>query len=111
MTKAATHRSRISSHTNGHRNGDLKNLITEAKSALGTVGEHASENIQTLKSRLGDTLGVVRARAKRIAKSARRQAGIADDKIRAYPYQAMLVAASIGLIAGVLISRRRALAR
>jgi ElaB/YqjD/DUF883 family membrane-anchored ribosome-binding protein len=111
MTKATAHRSRISSHSNGHRDSDLKSLITEAKSTLGNVGDHASENLEALKSRLSDTLVGVKARAKTLAKAARRQAGRADDKIRAYPYQAMFIAASIGVITGLLIARRRAMAR
>jgi ElaB/YqjD/DUF883 family membrane-anchored ribosome-binding protein len=90
---------------NGH--GDLRSLITEAKSTLSNVGGHASEDIQALKERLSDTVAGVKSRVRTLAKAARRQAGRADDKIRANPYQAMGIAAGIGLIAGLLIARRR----
>jgi ElaB/YqjD/DUF883 family membrane-anchored ribosome-binding protein len=111
MTKTTSHRSRVSSPTNGHRDADLKSLITEAKSSLSNVGEHATENLQALKSRLSDTLVGAKARAKTFAKAARRHASRADDKIRANPYQATGIAAGIGLIAGFLIARRRSDAR
>lgn len=111
MTKTTSHRSRISSQTNGHHDADLNSLITEAKATLSNVGDHASENIQALKSRLSDTLVGVKARAKAIAKAARRHASRADDKIRANPYRAMGLAAGFGLIAGFLIARRRSAAR
>jgi ElaB/YqjD/DUF883 family membrane-anchored ribosome-binding protein len=111
MTKATSHRSRVSSHTNGRQDADLKSLVTQARSTLGNVGDHASENLQALKSRLSDTLVGVKARARSLGKAARRHASRADDKIRANPYQAMFIAASIGLITGLLIARRRAIAR
>ncbi len=112
MTKTATHhRSRISAHSNGRHDDGLKGLISEARSTIGNVGDHASENLQALKSRFNDSLVGVRARAKTLAKAARRHAGRADDKIRANPYQAMFVAAAIGVLTGLLLARRRAIAR
>jgi ElaB/YqjD/DUF883 family membrane-anchored ribosome-binding protein len=107
MTKTSTHQSRISTHVgskNGQGASDLKDLISEAKSSLGNLGEHASDDLRALKDRLSANL---KTRVKTIAKAARRQAGRVDDKIRANPYQAMGIAAGIGLIAGLLIARRR----
>lgn len=111
MTKTTTHRSRVSSQIggkNGHGAGDLRSLISEAKSSLSNVGEHATDDLRALKDRLSDSLVGVKTRVKALAKSARRQASRADESIRANPYQAMGIAAGIGLIAGLLIARRRA---
>jgi ElaB/YqjD/DUF883 family membrane-anchored ribosome-binding protein len=103
MTKIIAHR-RAPAHSNGAARdtsvGSLKSLLAEARTAISDVGSHASEDIQALRDRL-------RAQVKTVAKAARRQASRADDVIRAKPYHAIGIAAAIGLIAGLLIARRR----
>ncbi len=110
MTKTLTHRPRISHNgSKGHHSvGDLKSLVSEARSTISDAASHATVDLQALRDRLKDTIAGVRTRVRTFTKAARRQASRADDRIRANPYQAMGIAAGVGLIAGLLIARRRA---
>jgi ElaB/YqjD/DUF883 family membrane-anchored ribosome-binding protein len=106
MTKTIAHRSHVS-----HRNGSdssLRTLLTQAKSTISDVSAQASENAQAIRDRISSTLTAAQKRAKAVAKSARVQASRADDAIRAKPYHAMAIAGGVGLVAGLLIARRRA---
>jgi ElaB/YqjD/DUF883 family membrane-anchored ribosome-binding protein len=102
MTKAITHHPRVSRNNGAPREsvGSLKSLLAEARTAISGVGTHASEDLQALRDRL-------QSQVKTIAKAARKKASQADDVIRAKPYHAIGIAAGIGLIAGLLIARRR----
>jgi len=110
MTKTLTHRSRVSHNgSKGHHSvGDLKSLVSEARSTISNTASHATVDLQALRDRLKDTISGVRTRVRTITKAARRQASRADDQIRANPYQAIGIAAGLGLVAGLLIARRRA---
>jgi ElaB/YqjD/DUF883 family membrane-anchored ribosome-binding protein len=111
MTKTITHRPRISSHRNGtsrDASSNLKALLTQAKSTISDVGTQTTEGMQAIRDRLKSALSGAQVRAKAVAKAARRQAARADDAIRAKPYHAMGIAAGVGLVAGLLIARRRA---
>jgi ElaB/YqjD/DUF883 family membrane-anchored ribosome-binding protein len=106
MTKTIAHRSHVS-----HRNGSdssLRTLLTQAKSTISDVSSQASENAQAIRDRISSTLTAAQKRAKAVAKAARNQASRADDAIRAKPYHAMAIAGGVGLVAGLLIARRRA---
>jgi ElaB/YqjD/DUF883 family membrane-anchored ribosome-binding protein len=106
MTKTIAHRTHVA-----HRNGSdtsLKTLLTQAKSTISDVGTQAAENAQAIRDRLSSTYASAQKRAKSVAKAARRQASRADDAIRAKPYHAMAIAGGVGLVAGLLIARRRA---
>jgi ElaB/YqjD/DUF883 family membrane-anchored ribosome-binding protein len=103
MTKATTHHPRIARSNGTSHDGSvasMKSLLAEARTALGDVGSHASEDLHALRDKL-------RAQVKVMAKAARQKASDADDVIRAKPYHAIGIAAAVGLIAGLLIARRR----
>ncbi len=109
MTKTLTHRSRISHNGSAKgRAADLNSLVSEARQTLNDTASHATADLQGLRDRLQDAIAGVRTRVKTLADTARRQASRADDTIRANPYQAIGIAASVGLIAGYLIGSRRA---
>jgi ElaB/YqjD/DUF883 family membrane-anchored ribosome-binding protein len=110
MTKTISHRSRASHNgsKSHHTVGDLKSLVTHARSTISEGADHSGVDLQALRDRLRDTISGVQTRVKTIAKAARKQATRADDTIRANPYQAIGIAAGLGLIAGLLIARRRA---
>ncbi len=84
---------------------ELKALLREAESALSHAGDTASDEVQELRERLRDVLADGQATVKNLAAAARRQAAKADETIRANPYQAIGIAAGVGLLAGYLISR------
>jgi ElaB protein len=86
---------------------DLKALLREAEKALGSAEGADSEEVQELRARLRDVLADGKMTLKKVAETVRRQAGRADDVIRSKPYQTIGAAAAVGLIAGLLLSRRR----
>jgi ElaB/YqjD/DUF883 family membrane-anchored ribosome-binding protein len=106
MTKTITHRSHAAAHGNGS-DSSLRSLLVQAKDTISDVGSHAAENAQAIRDRLSSSLSAAQKRAKAVAKAARRQASRADDAIRAKPYHAMAIAGGVGLVAGLLIARRR----
>jgi ElaB/YqjD/DUF883 family membrane-anchored ribosome-binding protein len=108
MTKIATHSTR-SSHHSSARNGtsDLRSLISDARSTLSNASSHAAENVAAVRDRIAGTVSNMRERGRVIAKGARRQAKRADAKIRANPYPAIGIAAAAGVVAGLVIARRR----
>jgi len=108
MTKPITHRSRVTSHGNGTSASHLRGLLSEAKTTVSGVGPAAALDVKALRDRLGASVIAVKARAKAVAKVARRKVSQADDAIRAKPYHAMAIAGGVGLVAGLIIARRRA---
>ncbi len=105
-SSTATPASEIS--TNGQARAtvaDLKALIREAQDALENVGDTATTEVQVLRDRLKMVLSDGQATVKSLTDAARRQAGRADDTIRANPYQSIGIAAGVGLIVGILLSR------
>jgi len=84
---------------------DLRALILEAQDALENVGGTATIEVRALRDRLDAVLAHGQTAMKSLSDAARRQAGRADDAIRANPYPSIGVAAGAGLIAGFLLSR------
>ena len=84
---------------------DLKALLREAEVALSQAGDTASDEVQALRERLRDVLEDGQETVKNLTAAARRQAARADEAIRANPYQAIGIAAAVGLLAGYLITR------
>lgn len=84
---------------------DLKALLREAEQALSKSGEDVGEDVDELRERLRDVLSEGQATLKNLTASARRQVAKADETIRANPYQAIGIAAGIGLLAGYLLTR------
>jgi ElaB/YqjD/DUF883 family membrane-anchored ribosome-binding protein len=107
MTKTIAHRSRVSESGNGSSASHLRGLLSEAKTTISGVGPAAAHDVKALRDRLGESVTAVKARAKAVAKVARKKVSQADDAIRAKPYHAMAIAGGVGLVAGLVIARRR----
>jgi ElaB/YqjD/DUF883 family membrane-anchored ribosome-binding protein len=86
---------------------DLKALLREAEAALGNADGAQSDDVQALRERLREVLAEGQSTLKNLSETFRRQAGRADEMIRAKPYQTIGAAAAIGLLAGFLMSRNR----
>ena len=86
---------------------DLQALVVEAEKMMGdSLSEHTAEAVDALRDRfdaarerLGDLYEGTRKRVVAGAKCT-------DATIRENPYQAMAVAAGVGLVAGILLGRR-----
>ena len=85
---------------------ELKSLIREAEEALSSVKDGTNLSIEDLRARLRSAVDDGKTLVDNMKHAIQRQAGRADDTIRANPYQSIGIAAGVGLVVGLLISRR-----
>jgi ElaB/YqjD/DUF883 family membrane-anchored ribosome-binding protein len=79
---------------------ELRNIVTEAQALLNAVGADGDEAARQVGDKLTESLDRARGTLE----------GLEDDAsryVRDNPWQSLGLAAAIGLLAGVLISRRR----
>jgi ElaB/YqjD/DUF883 family membrane-anchored ribosome-binding protein len=67
----------------------------------------SNETLEPLRERVGRMISDGRVAIGNFTSSVRRQAGRADQTIRANPYRAVGIAAGAGLLAGFIFSRSR----
>jgi len=87
---------------------ELRALAAEAEKAVANSAEqHAEQTLETLRARFEACTqrftDLYRGTKEKVAAGARRT----DEAIRKHPYQSLAVAASIGLLAGLLLARRK----
>jgi ElaB/YqjD/DUF883 family membrane-anchored ribosome-binding protein len=85
---------------------ELKALIHEAQEALRDEKDGKHINMEDIRARLRTAVDDGKTLVANMSDAVRRHAGKADDTIRANPYQSIGIAAGIGLLVGLLISRR-----
>lgn len=86
---------------------ELKALLQEAEQALSNTAGEASDKFEELRNRLRNALESGRYSFERLRAEATRKAQQADQLVRDNPYYAIGVAAGIGAIVGILLSRSR----
>jgi ElaB/YqjD/DUF883 family membrane-anchored ribosome-binding protein len=89
---------------------DLTAVIRDAESLLRATAAQTGDKVEEIRARAQES---VRAAKERLATTedqalehARALAGDADDYVRDNPWQAVGIAAGIGLVLGLLMSRR-----
>jgi ElaB/YqjD/DUF883 family membrane-anchored ribosome-binding protein len=89
---------------------DLTAVIRDAESLLRATAAQTGDKVEEIRARAQES---VRAAKERLAtiedqalEHARALAGDADDYVRDNPWQAVGIAAGIGLVLGLLMSRR-----
>lgn len=89
---------------------DLTAVIRDAENLLRATAAQTGDKVQEIRARAEES---VRAAKERLAgiedealKHARVLAGEADEYVRGNPWQAVGIAAGIGLVIGVLMTRR-----
>jgi ElaB protein len=85
---------------------ELRSLITRAEVLLADGGADADVKIVEMRDRLRELVDKSRTQYDRMRDNARVQLGKGDDYIREHPYHAIGLAAVVGVLAGILISRR-----
>jgi len=89
---------------------DLKILMVDAEDLLRATASQAGEKISAARERVQDSLD--RAKSKLgdiedvVLDTGRQAARAADDYVQANPWRAVGIAAAVGLVIGLLISRR-----
>lgn len=86
--------------------GDLRMLSHDAEAVLQATAGQAGEKMTELRGRLSSTLESAKATYRRLEEKTIAGAKVADKTIREHPYESMGVAFGVGLLIGVLVSRR-----
>lgn len=89
---------------------DLQSVVREAETLLKATAGHAGDKVDEVRSRAERTIKQVRSRIDHLERDAIRTvkdaATEAEDYVRDNPWQAIGVAAGVGLVLGLLLSRR-----
>lgn len=84
---------------------DLKALLHEAEQALSSTAGEAGDKFEELRERLRDALETGKYSLERMRAEAARRAKQADQLVRDNPYYAIGIAAGVGAVVGLLVSR------
>src|SRR3954471_22455292 len=91
--------SRTKTRSATHNTSDLKVLLHDAERALSNTADAAGEKFTALRERMRAALEAGRDEATRRAKQA-------DELVHDHPYYAVGVAAGVGALIGILVTRR-----
>lgn len=89
---------------------DLKTVMHDAEALLKATSTQTGEKIQEVRARAEESLRQARVRVTEVEEEALRRArelaDATEEYVRENPWQAIGIAAGIGLVLGILISRR-----
>jgi ElaB/YqjD/DUF883 family membrane-anchored ribosome-binding protein len=89
---------------------DLTSVVRDAEGLLRATAAQTGEKVQEVRARAEESLRHAKARLASVEQEAlekaRALAGDADEYVRGNPWQAVGIAAGIGLVLGLLLSRR-----
>ncbi|MEZ5564848.1 MAG: DUF883 family protein [Gammaproteobacteria bacterium] len=89
---------------------DLQTVVEDAEALLQATAAQTGERIESVRARAKESLQQAKARLQTAEDEAmehvREVAANADEYVQANPWQAVGVAAGVGLLLGLLISRR-----
>jgi ElaB/YqjD/DUF883 family membrane-anchored ribosome-binding protein len=78
---------------------DLKAVVNNAEDLLKATADQGGEQIARIRARAEDSVRVARARMKDIG-------GELDAQVRENPWNAVGIAAGVGLVLGILLARK-----
>jgi ElaB/YqjD/DUF883 family membrane-anchored ribosome-binding protein len=89
---------------------DLKTVMNDAEALLRATSAQTGEKIQEVRARAEESLRQAKARLGSIEEEALRRArevaDATDEYVRENPWQSVGIAAGVGLLLGLLLSRR-----
>lgn len=89
---------------------DLKTVVEDAEALLKATSTLTGEKLQEVRARAEESLRQAKVRLAEVEEEAMRRAkeiaDAADEYVRENPWQSVGIAAGIGLVLGLLISRR-----
>ena len=89
---------------------DLTAVIKDAESLLRVTAAQTGDKVEEIRARAEETVRNAKARLGEVEEQAleraREFAGDADEYVRSNPWQAVGIAAGIGILIGMLMSRR-----
>ena len=85
---------------------DLKRVVRDSEELLKDSAEAVGEKAHEVRERLSRTLESAKATCRRLEEKAIEGAKATDKVIRAHPYESIGMALGIGLLIGVLVTRK-----
>jgi ElaB/YqjD/DUF883 family membrane-anchored ribosome-binding protein len=85
---------------------DLKNLAHDAEELMKATAGQAGEKVSEMRSRLAAALESAKATCHRLEEKTVAAAKATDQTIRAHPYESIGIAFGLGLLIGVLVTRK-----
>jgi ElaB/YqjD/DUF883 family membrane-anchored ribosome-binding protein len=85
---------------------DLKRIVLDSQDLLHATKDAVGDKAQEVRERLIDALDTAKRTCQRLEDKARDSAKAADRTIREHPYQSIGVAFGVGLLIGVLVTRK-----
>ena len=86
--------------------GDLKTLVGDAEELMKATAGQAGEKVSEMRSRLAAAVESAKATCQRLEEKAAAAAKATDHVIREHPYESIGIAFGVGLLIGVLVSRK-----
>lgn len=89
---------------------DLRAVVADAEAVLASSAEQSGERLAAVRERVAERLGHAREQFQYVHEAASDRVRAAryatDDYVHANPWRAIGIAATLGLLMGVLVSRR-----
>lgn len=85
---------------------DLKRIVQDSEALLHATKDAVGDKAQEVRERLTDALESAKHTCRRLEDKAIEGAKAADQTIRDHPYQSIGVAFGVGLLIGVLVTRK-----
>jgi len=85
---------------------DLKRIVRDSESLLKDSGEALGDKAREARVRLAETLESAKATCRKLEEKAIEGLKATDKVIREHPYQSIGLAAAVGLLIGVLVTRK-----
>lgn len=85
---------------------DLRTLMQDAEALLKATASDMSEKAREARARLGEALEKAKATYQRMEEKTVAAAKATDKVIREHPYESIGIAFGVGLLLGVLVSRK-----
>lgn len=90
---------------------DLQLVVSDAEELLRATADQAGEKVSAARERIQDSLATAKARMadtqEAMLEKTRQAARATDDYVHENPWRAVGIAAGVGLVVGMLISRGR----
>lgn len=86
--------------------GDLKAVVRDAEDLMKATASQTGEKISEVRSRLAAAVESAKATCQRLEEKAVAAAKATDHAIRQHPYESIGIAFGLGLLIGVLVSRK-----
>jgi ElaB/YqjD/DUF883 family membrane-anchored ribosome-binding protein len=96
----------ITEENNQRLTADLQAVIRDAEELLKATGGQTGEHVSAVRARLTAAMESAKATAHKVQEKAVAAAKATDQVIRTHPYESLGVAFGVGLLVGVLVTRK-----